>query len=246
MSDDPERRFKYRAFLSYRTADVRHAEWLHRKLEEYAVPRSLVGTRSAHGVLPRRLGRIFRDRDEARSAERIESAIAAELSESQQLIVLCTPNAAAPDSWVPREIALFRERRADGAIHAVIGSGVPPACFPSDLLTKTGDGRTEAPLAADLRPLKDGGADGEQRGLIRLIAGLLGVGFDDLWRREERRKRVRRITRALELGGITVAVAGTIALGNLYRTRALVSLSVGSIMDTASAVRIVGTVETPK
>jgi hypothetical protein len=113
-------------------------------------------------------------------------------------------------------------------------------------LTKTGDGRTEAPLAADLRPLKDGGADGEQRGLIRLIAGLLGVGFDDLWRREERRKRVRRITRALELGGITVAVAGTIALGNLYRTRALVSLSVGSIMDTASAVRIVGTVETPK
>jgi hypothetical protein len=104
MSVDPESRFKYRAFLSYRSADSRQAEWLHRKLEEYRVPRSLVGTRIAGGLVPRRLGRIFRDRDEARSAERIESANAAELSESQHLIVLCTPAAVAPDSWVPREI----------------------------------------------------------------------------------------------------------------------------------------------
>jgi hypothetical protein len=31
MSDG---RFKYRAFLSYRVADARQAEWLYRKLEE--------------------------------------------------------------------------------------------------------------------------------------------------------------------------------------------------------------------
>jgi hypothetical protein len=39
-----EGEFKYRAFLSYRAADARHAEWLHRKLEADVVPRALVGT----------------------------------------------------------------------------------------------------------------------------------------------------------------------------------------------------------
>lgn len=245
MSGAPEEKFKYRSFLSYRAADARQAEWLHRKLEEYVVPRALTGTRSAQGIVPRRLGRIFRDRDEARSAERIESAIAEELSQSEQLIVLCTPNAVAPGSWVPREIALFRERRPEGRIHAVIGAGIPPACFPAALLSTTDDGRTEAPLAPDLRSLKDGGADGEQRGLIRLIAGLLGVGFDDLWQREQRRKRIRWITTALEAASIALAVAAAIALANFYRTRALLHLSLGPVIDAASAVRIIGTVETP-
>src|SRR5262245_17304907 len=175
MSDPADSEFKYRAFLSYRTAGGRQAEWLHRKLEAYVVPRALAGMRGARGIVPRRLGRIFRDRDEARSTELIETTIAEELSQSQQLIVLCTPNAVAPGSWVPREIALFRERRPGAPIHAVIGAGTPPEVFPPELLTTTADGRVEAPLAADLRPLKDGGADGEQRALIRLIAGVLGV-----------------------------------------------------------------------
>ena len=109
------------------------------------MPSSLVGTRGDYGVIPRRRGRIYRDRDEARSAERIERVIAEELSESQHLIVLCTPHAVAPGSWVPREIALFRERRPDGSIHAASGGGTPPEVFPRELLAPTGDGRLEAP-----------------------------------------------------------------------------------------------------
>ena len=245
MSSIPKPEFKYRAFLSYRSADARQAEWLHRKLEEYVVPRALVGTLGPQGTVPKRLGRIFRDRDEARSAERIETALAEELSKSEQLIVLCTPNAVAPGSWVPREIELFRERRPGGAIHAVIGSGAPPDCFPEALLTKVEDRRREAPLAADLRPVEDGGSDGEQRAVIRLIAGLLGVGFDDLWRREERRKRVRRITRAVEVAGVAATVAVTIAMVNWYRARAFAEFKLGPIMASASAVRIVGTEEKP-
>lgn len=237
--------FAYRAFLSYRAADARQAAWLHRKLEEYVVPRALVGTRGEYGIIPRRLGRIFRDRDEARAAERIEQVIAAELARSQQLIVLCTPSAVAPGSWVPREIELFRKQRPDGPIHAVIGSGIPPACFPASLLTKGTDGRIEAPLAADLRPVKAGGADGEDQGLVRLIASLLGVRFDDLWRREERRRRVRRVTRALEIIGIAAAAVGVIALGDFYRTHARVTIGLGPVVDTASDVRVVASEETP-
>jgi hypothetical protein len=245
MSDPRESGFTYRAFLSYRATDARQAERLHRMLEEYVVPRALVGTRGDHGIVPRRLGRVFRDRDEARSSEHIERVIAEELSRSQQLIVLCTPNAVAPGSWVPREIALFRERRPDGVIHAVIGSGSPPACFPQELLTTTPDGRTEAPLAPDLRSAAEGGADGERRAVVRLIAGLLGVRFDDLWRREERRRRVRRVTRAMEAAAVAGAAAAAIMLGNYYRTHARVSLDLGPVLDAASAARIVATEETP-
>jgi hypothetical protein len=240
-----EAAFKFRAFLSYRAADAPLAERLHRRLETYVVPRALVGKQGEHGVIPRRLGRIFRDRDEARSAERIEDVIAAELSRSQHLIVLCTPNAVASGSWVPREIALFRERRPDGPIHAVIGAGTPPDCFPPSLLRATPDGRMEAPLAADLRPVKDGGADGEPRAVVRLVAALLGVDFDDLWRREERRKRVRRVTRALEVACVAAVAVAAIALGHWYRTHTRLSVDLAPIVDAATSVRIVATEETP-
>src|ERR1700732_3583775 len=55
--------FRYRAFLSYRTLDRKQAERLHRKLERYRVPRSLLGRRGELGVVPARVGRIFLDRE---------------------------------------------------------------------------------------------------------------------------------------------------------------------------------------
>ncbi len=239
-------RFKYRAFLSYRNADARQAEWLHRTLEGYVVPRALVGTLGEHGVVQKRLGRIFRDRDEARSAEDIETVISHELSQSEHLIVLCTPNAAAPQSWMAREIELFRARRPNGAIHTVIGAGVPPACFPRPLLKTTSDGRIEAPLAADLRSTREGGPDGPRKGVVRLIAGLLGVQFDDLWRREERRRRTRRLVLVGELCGAAVGAFLLVALGNFYRSHAIVDLDLTALSGAADSVRVVGTEERPE
>jgi formylglycine-generating enzyme required for sulfatase activity len=247
MSDQPKSpQFKYRAFLSYRNADARQAAWLHKTLEEYVVPRALVGTLGEHGVVPKRLGRIFRDRDEARSAEDIETVISHELSQSEHLIVLCTPNAVAPHSWMAREIELFRVRRPDGGIHAVIGAGVPPACFPRPLVRTTSDGRTEAPLAADLRSTSEGGPDGLRKGVVRLIAGLLGVQFDDLWRREERRRRARRLVLAVELCGAAVAALLLIMLGNFYRSHAVVEMDLSALSSIADNVRVVGSEEAPE
>ena len=98
---------RYRAFLSYRSADRKQAEWLHRKLEGYRVPRGLVGKIGEFGEIPPRIGRIFRDRDEARTAADIETVIGGELAQSQHLIVLCTPRATEPEAWVGREIQIF-------------------------------------------------------------------------------------------------------------------------------------------
>ena len=57
------------------------------------------------------------------------------------------------------------------------------------------------PIAADLRP----GGDGKQRAFLKIVAGLLGVGFDDLYQREKRREQRRRLLAgALALGAVLV------------------------------------------
>jgi hypothetical protein len=63
--------------------------------------------------------------------------------------------------------------------------GEPSENFPPAL---TDGGRAE-PLAADLRP----GRDGRRLGLLKLVAGLSGVGLDALVQRDAQR-RVRRVT----------------------------------------------------
>lgn len=195
----------YFAFLSYRSTDKVLAVWLHKRLERYRVPHRLVGSVGKHGVVPRRIRPIFRDRDDARTAEDIENYIALELGRAQHLIVLCTPRAAEEGSWVGREIELFRAARPGADVHAVIGYGEPPGCFPSPLLSSETDGQIRMPLAADLRRESEGG-DGRTKGLIKLIAGLVGVSPDELWRRE-RRRRTRRLAFAGMLCLATAAAA---------------------------------------
>jgi hypothetical protein len=65
-------------------------------------------------------------------------------------------------------------------------------CFPPELILRIGpDGQltTEPsePIAADVRPHKDG----KQDALLKLIAGMLDVGFDDLKQREVHRRQRR-------------------------------------------------------
>ena len=234
---------RYRAFLSYRGLDRRTAEWLHKKLERFRTPKSLVGSTGTHGQVPEQLGRIFRDREEARTGDDVETILAAELAKSQHLIVLCTPAAASPESWVSREIEIFRERRPGAEIHAIIGAGEPPHCFPAPLLRRA-DGTPYQPLAADMRSRRQGG-DGPERAAIKLIAGLLGVPFDALWRRERRRRFARqaRMIAAVAL----VAFAGlyvTLWIGATTRSRSFAAASAYEYsqgkVDLAAALALSG------
>lgn len=236
---------KYCAFISYRSTDARKAAWLHQTLETFRTPKDLVGTAGDFGPVPAQLGRVYRDRDEARSAADIETVIAHELAQSEHLVVLCTPQAAAPGSWVPREIELFRQRRPGGRIHAVIGRGAPPECFPEPLLRRGPDGRVDAPLAADIRSFRDGGQDGPQRGAVRLIAALLGVPFDALWRREERRLRTRRLTRIVQLATAASVALALVWAGNWYRGHSLVDVDVSSVGSVADRVHVEASEQAP-
>ena len=151
--------------------------------------------------MPRRLSPIFRDREELASATDLGEEISTALRESASQIVICSPNAAR-SKWVNEEILAFKRLGREDRIFCLIVGGEPNAtdvpgreeeeCFPPALRFRLaadgtlGTSRTE-PIAADARP----GKDGRPAAKLKLIAGLLGVGFDALRRREQQRRNRR-------------------------------------------------------
>ncbi|HEY0300360.1 MAG TPA: toll/interleukin-1 receptor domain-containing protein [Rhizomicrobium sp.] len=184
---------RYWAFISYSHKDAAFGRRLHRRLESYALPRRLVGRAIAQGAVPRRLAPIFRDRDEFPAAKDLSAEVRAALSVSRSLIVVCSPTAAL-SPWVAREIELFHALHPDRPILAAIRDGDPHDCFP-EALRRTGPGGAQVePLAADFRR----GHDGWELGLLKLVAGVLELGLDELVQRDGQRKtqRVTAITAA--------------------------------------------------
>jgi tetratricopeptide (TPR) repeat protein len=192
---------KYRAFISYSHRDSKWADWLHKGLESYRPPKILVGTSTVRGLVPKRLTPIFRDREELASATDLGTVISAALQESACQIVICSPQAA-KSKWVNEEIIAFKRLGRQDRIFCLIVGGEPNAtdqpaaveeeCFPPALRFRLGadgqlsDARTE-PIAADARE----GKDGKRAAKLKLIAGVLGVGYDALRRREQQRRNRR-------------------------------------------------------
>ncbi len=201
---------RYRAFISYSHADEKTARWLMRRLEAYRVPNNLVGTAGRDGPIPAKLGQMFRDRDELPSAGDLSSTITAALNNSAALVVVCSP-ASAQSRWVNAEVQAFRASGRGDAIFSFIIDGDPAsrepgqASFPAALLEPEMLGGPERePLAADAR--KQG--DGRERAFLKLVAGLLGVGYDDLAQREaQQRHRRMAIITAASLAGMALAIA---------------------------------------
>ncbi|MFL6737448.1 MAG: TIR domain-containing protein [Sphingomonas sp.] len=219
------KRSRYFAFLSYSHKDSQLAEWLHSQLEAYKVPRRLAGQLTENGVVPKRLRPIFRDEHELAAADDLGEEIETAIANSQFLIVLCSP-AAAKSRWTNAEIEAFKRTRPDGCVFAAIAAGEPFAsempgreaeeCFPPALRHKFDrrgrptDKRAE-PLAADLRDT----GDGRRVGFLKLVAGMLGVGFDDLVQRETtRRQRRLALVAAGSLAGM--AVTSTLAITAIH------------------------------
>jgi len=189
---------RYKAFISYSHCDTAVAVRLHRRLESYRLPPRLVGTPTARGLVPGRLIPIFRDIDELPAAEDLSTEIKAALADSSALIVLCSPDAKA-SRWVNREIELFREMHPDRPILPALVRGDPDGSFPPSLFTPAPDGSVREPVASDLR------GDQERLGRIKLIAGLTGIGVDDLVQRDAQR-RLRRVMAVTASAVIAIVV----------------------------------------
>lgn len=178
--------YKYKAFISYCHRDDRFAAWLHRALESYRVPRKLVGTKTGAGEVPARIKPVFRDRDELSSASDLANTVKQALSESENMIVVCSP-AAAASFWVNEEIRYFASLGRQDRIFCVIVDGDPAgvdslsACFPA-ALAEIG---LQEPLAADIRKW----ADGKHLSRLKLASGMLGLPLDQLRRRDLQKRQ---------------------------------------------------------
>lgn len=193
---------RYRAFISYSHEDATAGRRLHRRLERYVVPKRLVGRTTPRGPVPRRLGPIFRDREDLPAADSLSEEVRAALAGSASLIVVCSP-AAKRSPWVAREIQLFRSLHPDRPVLAALIAGTPADSFPDTLA----DGARE-PLAADLQPA----GDGPRLGFLKLVAGVVGVGLDELVQRDAQR-RLRAVTAVTGM-----ALAGMLAMALLTAT----------------------------
>lgn len=175
----------YRAFISYSHSDEQWARWLQRALEKYQLPKTF---RKSHPDLPARLYPIFRDRDELASAHDLSESIRKAMDDSDALIVICSP-AARASHWVNEEIRRFQasERRQNIFCFMVSGCPDPKAAdcaFPHALLLDEDGKMLHEPLAADATPQ----GDGKHNAMLKIAAGLLGVGVDDLKRRDAQRQ----------------------------------------------------------
>ena len=202
--------FKYRAFLSYSHRDKAWGEWLHRALETYRVGRDLVGRATRVGPLPQTLRPIFRDREDFSAGHSLAAATIAALEASQFLIVICSPNAAKSE-YVNEEVRRFKALGRGEYIIPVIVAGNPGVpddeCFPPALRFKVGPdgaltGEREEPIAADAR----GSGDGRGFATSKVVAGLLGLGLDEIVRRAERERR-RRARFWSALAGVFLGLA---------------------------------------
>ncbi|MEO7073413.1 MAG: hypothetical protein ABI300_10810, partial [Rhodanobacter sp.] len=144
------------------------------------------------------------------------------------LIVICSPRAAT-SRWVNEEVLAWKRMGRGERIFCVIVDGEPNAtdlpgraaeeCFVRALRLRVDadghltDARTE-PIAADARP----GMDGKGNAKLKLIAGMLGLGFDALKQREQQR-HLRRLTAITALAVLVMLVTTALAISAFIARR---------------------------
>ena len=191
---------RYWAFISYSHSDTKETEWLHKALENFKIPPSLVGTESRTGVVPKRIFPVFRDRDELPTSADLGANLHSALRNARYLVVVCSPRSA-KSIWVNAEVEYFKKTHGNSNVLCLIVGGTPSGtgegedaeCFCPALrhhINPDGSvGQLAEPIAADLRDNKDG----RLRAFLKIVAGILGVDFDALYQRERRRRRQRLI-----------------------------------------------------
>ncbi len=237
---------RFAAFISYSHCDEEFGDWLHKRLESYQVPSALVGRESSVGQIGKRLGKVFRDRADLSAAHDLGREIREGLEQSDALIVLCSPRSCG-SKYVQEEIRIFKQLGKGQRIFAAIIDGEPHAagrpgytaadeCFPPSLIYSLNDDGSLSshleptePIAADFRD----GKDGRENGSLKLIAGLLDVGLDELVQREKQAERRRRwranaLAAAMTVLALGAIVGGAFALINEQRARTNESIARGA------------------
>ena len=216
----------YRAFLSYAHADRTMARWLHGALEGFRLETDLAARATLAGPVDNagraRLAPIFLDRGNFAGGHSLTEATLAALDQSAVLIVLCSPVAAGRPA-VQEEVRLFKQRHPGRPVVPVIIDGTPPDCFPPAVrFALHADGSVgDEPigvLGVDVREA----ADGRALGLAKIVTTLLGLtDANDVFRREERRRRQVQRRWIAGLGAVALGLAGLTVWAEVNRREAV-------------------------
>ncbi len=240
--------YTYDAFISYRHSELDKfvAEYLHKSLEAYKPPKSI----RKQGKMSRsRVERVFRDRDELPITSNLEDPIVQALIRSEFLIVICSPRLK-ESIWCKKEIETFIQYHGKGNVLTVLIEGEPEESFPEELLyveeTVTREDGTQEilrkavePLAADVR----GRSKREIRRkirleMLRLLAPMFGVGYDDLRQRHRERKLKKMITASLSAAALCllVGLAGTLAALLIHKQNVRIEEQAEEIMAQSEKI----------
>ena len=226
---------KYKAFISYSHKDTKFANWLHKEIESWAVPKDLVGRETNTGRIPQKLRPIFKDRDDFSDGHSLKEATLAALTESEFLLVVCSPNSAS-SHYVNEEVRQFKLMGKADRVIPIILAGEPgdeeQECFPDTVkFNLTSSGELSEQLAEPISPdVRDKG-DGKKRAVAKIVAGLLGVTFDEIIRREEKAQKKRlAVYSGLATGAFIFATLfASFALYESYQANTIIKKSVFTI-----------------
>lgn len=210
--------YEYDAFISYRHSELDKfvAETLQKEMENFKPPRNII-----KNSRKKKINRVFRDQDELPLTSNLEDPIINALMRSEYLIVICSPRLR-ESLWCKKEIQTFISMHGRHRVFAVLVEGEPSESFPEELLYEDvtqldANGnyvtvrRPIEPLAADLR-----GADEKEikkkmkLEMLRLLAPMFGVNFDDLRQRHREQKHRKMLAAAAVVAAIGMGF-GTIS-----------------------------------
>lgn len=225
-----DKNYKYNAFISYRHNDLDKfvAENLHRLIETYKMPKPVV---EKYDITDNNVRRVFRDQEELPLAPSLEKPIITALKESKFLIVICSPRLK-ESKWCKKEIENFIKFHGREKILCVLVEGEPEESFPEELLyeevktfERPGNEQVKRvsvePLAMDVRGNnKSEVLKNIKRELIRLIAPMYNLDYDDIKRRHEERelKKKVKIFRIITLASIIFALYSGFLFLKIYNS----------------------------
>ena len=236
---------RYRAFISYASADRVVGERFQRAIEHYRLPRPLRGMDHGYGAVPKRLTPLFRDRSDASAGRDLGVTLRTALESSDALVVLCSP-ASARSKWVNEEIRTFKRLGRNARIFPVLIAGTsrrhdpvsaPDGAFPPALFERFDidgmllPGEDATPLAPDLREH----GDGQDFAKLKVVAALTGVPLTLLTQRQqEAERREKLIVRWVAAVMAFLAVLASAAAVQAWRSAEDARARLGDAIEMAS------------
>ena len=202
--------YKRYAFISYSHLDMKMAKLLHKKLESYKLPTEIHNEYEDSKYLRP----VFRDQEDLDTGI-LSDELRKNLESSKYLIVICSP-LSAKSEWVSNEVKTFIEwGRLEYIIPFIIdgtpNSGDENECFPKSLLEYVEEYPDRELLGISIAEV------GREKAFVRVVSRMLGVSFDELWKRHER-ERKRRI--------LITAISTPIVLSLLYYFAIPISMTI--------------------